>query len=99
MKEVSINQIINYLDQINIIDIRDGYLYNIDHIPNAKNIPMNFLLMNPNNYLKNDERYFIYCNFGKNSKIVCEKLYKQGYDVINIIGGYNEYNLSKHLYK
>lgn len=96
MKEVRIETILDDLDNLNIIDIRDGYLYNIGNIPNSKNIPMNFLLMNPSNYLEYGKTYYIYCNFGHNSKKVCESLTLKGYNVINIIGGYNEYKLQSH---
>ena len=42
MKEIKIESIINNANNLNIIDIRDNYLYNMDSLPNAKNIPMNF---------------------------------------------------------
>ncbi len=99
MIEVSIENIINRLNDINIIDIRDNYRFNIGCIPNAKNIPMNFLLMNTSNYLNKDERYYIYCEHGVNSKFVCNKLLENGYDVVNIIGGYNAFKLYDHLTK
>lgn len=98
MKEISIENIINKLDSLNIIDIRDAYLFNIGKIPYAKNIPMNFLVMNPGNYLNYDETYYIYCSYGNNSQKVCKILQNKGYDVINIIGGYNEYKLVQHKY-
>ncbi len=91
MKEIRINEIINNLNNINIVDIRDNYLYNIGSIPNSKNIPMNFLLTNPDNYLNNNETYYIYCNKGINSKKTCEVLTRLGYNVINIVGGFEEY--------
>ena len=40
------------IGRINIIDIRDNYLYKLGSIPTSKNIPMNFLLINPDDYLK-----------------------------------------------
>ena len=91
MKEIKVESIINKTNQLNIIDIRDSYLYNLGNIPNSMNIPMNFLLMNPSEYLDKDNTYYIYCNYGVNSKNACEKLTNKGYKVINIIGGYNEY--------
>lgn len=91
MKEIRIEDIINRLDDLNIIDIRDKYLFNVGSIPNSKNIPMNFLTINPDNYLNHEEIYYIYCNMGVNSKKTCEVLSKLGYNVINIIGGYSEY--------
>ena len=91
MKEIRFNEIIDNLNNINIIDIRDNYLYNIESVPNSKNIPMNFLLMNPSNYLDKNNTYYIYCNRGINSKKTCDVLTGLGYDVINLIGGYVEY--------
>ena len=96
MKNINIENIIDRLNNLNIIDIRDSYLFNIGKIPNAKNIPMNFLLMNPENYLNKEDTYYIYCNFGINSKRVCKELNDKGYDVININGGYNSYKLMIH---
>lgn len=91
MDEVKIEDIFDELDNFNIIDIRDKYLYNLGSIPNSTNIPMNFLIMNPNLYLDKDETYYIYCTSGTNSKRVCAILKSKGYNVVNIIGGYNEY--------
>ena len=91
MKEIRFNEIIDNLNNINIIDIRDNYLYNIESVPNSKNIPMNFLLMNPSNYLDKNNTYYIYCNRGINSKKTCEILTSVGFNVINIVGGYLEY--------
>ena len=47
MKEVKIEDIYNRINELNFIDIRENYLYNLGTIPNSKNIPLNFLLMNP----------------------------------------------------
>ena len=91
MKEIRIESIINNLENLNLIDIRDNYLYNLGSIPYSKNIPMNFLIMNPNNYLNMKDTYYIYCNRGINSVKTCEALSRLGYNVINIIGGYEEY--------
>ena len=99
MKNISIEQLNKIVDNINLIDIRDNYLYNIDHIPNAINIPMNLLLMNPNNYLEKDKVYYIYCSYGISSKKACKELLLKGFNVVNIDGGFNCYNLCKHIYK
>ena len=88
MKELSVNEI---KDNMNLIDIRDNYLFNLGNIPNSKNIPMNFLIMNPDNYLNREDTYYIYCNRGISSKKTCEMLSSLGYHVVNIIGGYEEY--------
>ena len=61
------------------------------NIPTSKNVPVNFLLTNPNLYLNMQDRYYIYCEYGSTSSSACEKLRRKGYNVVNIIGGYNEY--------
>ncbi len=99
MKEIEISKIINDLDKYKIIDIRDSYIYNLDSIPNSINIPKNFLIMNPENYLNVNDTYYIYCSYGVTSKEVCKILTNKGYDVVNIIGGFNEYKLKKHIFK
>lgn len=91
MKEINIESIVNNLYNLDIIDIRDNYLFNIGNIPNSKNIPMNLLIMNPDNYLDKEKTYYIYCNRGINSKKTCEILTSVGFNVINIVGGYLEY--------
>ena len=93
MKEINIESIVDNINNINIIDIRDNYLYNMGYIPNARNIPMNFLITNPSNYLKKDDEYYIYCNRGINSKKTCEELSKLGYNVVNLSGGFERYRL------
>ena len=93
MKEIKIESIINNANNLNIIDIRDNYLYNMDSLPNAKNIPMNFLITNPDNYLNKEEEYYIYCNRWINSKKACEILNNLGYKVINLSGGFERYKL------
>ena len=93
MKEIDIESIVNNINDLNIIDIRDNYLYNMGCIPGSRNIPMNFLLTNPDNYLNKDEEYYIYCNRGINSKRTCEILNKLGYKVVNLSGGFERYKL------
>ena len=76
--------------EYNIIDIRDNYSYNLDHVYNAKNIPMNTLLYSPYEYLNKDEYYYIYCTSGNRSKKTCEILGALGYKVINVIDGFGK---------
>lgn len=81
----------NKYQKINIIDIRNKYDYNLGHIKNAKNIPSNNLLAMPEYYLNKNESYYIYCQYGNLSKNVVNSLKNKGYQVINVIGGYNSY--------
>lgn len=74
----------------NIIDIRDSYSYSIDHVYNAKNIPMDELLNNYMFYLNKNETYYIYCKSGIRSKKTCELLRMLGYNVINVVDGFGK---------
>ncbi len=96
MNSISVESLKELIPMINIIDIRDNYQYNIGKIPTAINVPMNFLLMNPANYLNKNEKYYIYCEHGSRSLKTCAILNNLGYDVVNIVGGYNEYKLLMH---
>jgi len=75
----------------NLIDIRDKYQYLLGHLPNAKNIPYTFLVMMPENYLKKEEVYYIYCSHGEKSRKICSHLQELGYQVVDLIGGYEAY--------
>lgn len=90
-ESIDTNELKALIGSVNIIDIRDNYLYRIGSVPTSKNIPVNFLIMNPGFYLNKDETYYIYCSYGSQSTKVCSKLVNQGFKVINIIGGYNDY--------
>lgn len=76
---------------LNIIDIRDYGDYVLGHIYNAKNIPMNELLNNYSKYLNKNDTYYIYCLSGNRSRKVCELLSVFGYDVVNVLGGYDTF--------
>lgn len=96
MKNITIDKLLKLSPNINIIDIRDSYKYIIGSIPGALNIPMNFLMMNPNEYINKETTYYIYCDYGNQSKKCTNYLNNKGYNIINIEGGYNEYELYLH---
>lgn len=96
MKEIDISELKSIINNIHLIDIRDNFQYVLGHIPSAINIPMNFLITNPENYLNKDEEYYINCEFGSRSKKTCMILNSKGFKTINVIGGYNAYKLSLH---
>lgn len=83
------------LGNVNIIDIRSVEQYNNNHIPGAKNIEMNQLLIKPNKYLSKTSRYYIYCKKGIQSRKLCQILANNGYNVVNIQGGYEAWILSE----
>ena len=74
-----------------IIDIRDTSQYEINHIPNAINIPAQILTMEPEKYINKNETYYIYCQKGMTSLSTCKILTLKGYKIINIKGGYENW--------
>lgn len=81
-----------------LIDIREEYEYEAGHIPNAINIPMDKLLATPEKYLNGGKVYYIYCEKGIRSKKVCQILFKLYYHVVEIKGGYNEWQTLRKKY-
>ena len=95
MNKISISDLMPIINQINIIDIRSIQSYNNNHIPNARNIPLEKLITEPNQYLNKSEKYYIYCQKGLSSETVCSILSKVGYNVISVDGGYESWVLYK----
>lgn len=87
MNEVSIKEVLNK-HYSNIIDIRDNYSYNEGHIKDAKNIPYYSLLSNHSIYLNKQEKYYLYCNYGKQSMEISNRLNLLGYNTYYIKEGY-----------
>ncbi len=90
---ISMKEFMKIMDQVNIIDIRSIENYNRNHIPNAKNIPWQTLLLYPEKYLSKKEVYYLYCQKGTRTKQITNVLANQGYKVVNILGGYEEWIL------
>ena len=93
LKNISVSELIN-INPNNLIDIRSSSKYNDNHIMNAYNIPFDKLIMSPENYLDKNETYYIYCQRGLKSKRLCIILNSKGYNVVNIIGGYEAWVLN-----
>lgn len=87
MKNVNMDTLKQQLNNINLLDVREVYEYQNGHIPGAKNIPMNQLIQNPTKYLNPNEEYYIVCQSGGRSQMVCMMLGVQGYKVNNVLGG------------
>lgn len=94
LESIFVNEIKNIKD-INLIDIRSIEKYNNNHIKGAINIPIEKLLINFNKYLDKNKKYYIYCQKGIQSKKMCMILKSNGYNVVNIIGGYEEWVLNE----
>lgn len=91
---IEITELLTY-NNANIIDIRNEQSYNNNHIDNAINIPYQKLLVDPQKYLDKYQKYFIYCQKGITSPKICRILSSQGYKVVNIIGGYEEWIMKR----
>ena len=92
---ISVGELKRIINNINIIDIRSVASFNNNHIPGAKNIPFNNLIISPNKYLDKYNIYYIYCQKGQKSLKTCQILNSLGYKTINIIGGYEAWVLEK----
>ena len=87
MNEININELLK-LNNPNIIDIRDNYSYNEGHIKNAKNIPYYSILSNYSIYLDKNDTYYLYCNYGKQSMEISNRLNSFGYNTYYLKEGY-----------
>lgn len=83
------------LNNPNLIDIRSIEKYNNKHIMNAVNIPLEQLLIRPEKYLMKENKYYIYCQKGIQSRKLCQILINNGYNVVNVSGGYESWILNE----
>lgn len=99
MKSISIAELEEVLQNPNskIVDIRDNYIYQLGTIPTAINIPGNFLMAMPHEYLDHQTHYYLLCDYGVTSSKVGKYLSSLGYDVSNISGGYHSYHDNKNI--
>lgn len=79
---------------INLIDIRSVAKYNDNHIMQARNIPKEIFVKEYYKYLDKNKTYYIYCQQGTQSIGVCRLLTKLGYNVYNVLGGYESWILN-----
>ena len=94
IENISVSEL-KKLKNINIIDIRSVEKYNSGHMLNSINIPLEQLLIKFNKYLNKNEKYYIYCQMGIQSRKLCQILKNNGFNVINILGGYENWVLSE----
>jgi len=91
VKTVNVNDLDKLIGKIQLLDIREGYEYASGSIKTARNIPMADLLTSPEKYLTKEETYYILCQSGARSARTAESLAKQGYKVVNVVGGVGSY--------
>ncbi|MGL4772332.1 MAG: rhodanese-like domain-containing protein [Clostridium sp.] len=94
-KVINVNDLDNLLEKINLIDIREDFEVSFGTLKGAKNIPMEELLINHNKYLNKNNKYYIMCQSGMRSSRTTSMLLNEGYNVINVGGGFGSYIGSK----
>ena len=95
MITIAVPNLIPIINEVNLIDIRSNVSYNNNHIPGAKNIPYMDLMSNPQKYLDQKSKYYIYCQKGVKSYQLSSYLVSLGYDVVSVIGGYESWILER----
>lgn len=80
-----------------ILDVRDKVEYDLGFIEGAKNIPVNSLRDRIDELDKNKDIY-LYCAIGIRGYIAGRILAHRGYNVKNLIGGYNFYKCAVNDY-
>lgn len=88
---ISINDIDDIVGKKNIIDVREPYEFQGGHIKGSKNIPMNILLMDPDNFLNKDDDFYLICHSGGRSGQVARILNSKGFNTKNVSGGFMSY--------
>ena len=77
-----------------IIDVRQDYEYNKEHILDAVNIPLGEIVTVTQKYAK-DTNIILYCRSGNRSNQAALKLIELGYKNIYDLGGIDSINLPK----
>ena len=90
MFQISIVEYVRLNNPITV-DIRSNYAYNMGHINGAISVPYYNLLNNYSHYLNRYSKYYLYCESGDQSLEIAKRLNSFGYDVVSIMGGYQEY--------
>lgn len=90
-KVIHVNDMDQFIGKVDIIDIREPYEYKTGSLVSAKNIPMDQLINNPDQYMRKDKTYYIMCQSGGRSGRTCNFLTQQGFDVMNVSGGFGSY--------
>lgn len=82
------------IEEAFILDVRTEEEYKYGHIENAMHIPVDELRENLNK-LPADKKIYVYCHTGLRSYIATRILKGNGFDSVNIMGGFYFYNSTK----
>ncbi len=95
IQRIHVNDMDDLIGKAELIDIREPYEYKGGTLRTAKNIPMIELLAEPDKYLNKDKTYYIICQSGARSRQCCKVLCREGFNVVDVTGGYGSYIGSK----
>ncbi len=91
MKKIEIEELLELpAEEIQIIDIRPETNFDRGTLEGAKNIPED-RIMDKLDKIQKDKPVYVLCHTGDNSMNVVEELEEEGYDAVNITGGYRAY--------
>ena len=76
--------------KLTILDVREIHEYAAGHIPSAENFPLS-TLGSDFSKLDKDQKYYVICQAGGRSAKAYDFLDAQGFDVINVEGGMNNW--------
>lgn len=77
------------MEMLNVLDARKKSEYDSQHVVGVKNFPLDFINASMDE-LSKDVKYYIHCLGGYRSLIASSILQANGFDVVNIEGGFNE---------
>ena len=80
----------NNSEKLTIIDVREIHEYAAGHIPSAENFPLS-TLGSDFSKLDKDQKYYVICQAGGRSAKAYDFLDAEGFDVINVEGGMNNW--------
>ena len=78
-------------EKLTILDVREIHEYAAGHIPSAENFPLS-TLGSDFSKLDKDQKYYVICQAGGRSAKAYDFLDAQGFDVINVEGGMNNWS-------
>ena len=91
IKSISPAEVSNELKKgTQLIDVRETHEYAAGHIPSAENFPLSTLGADFSK-LDKDQKYYVICQAGGRSAKAYDFLDAQGFDVINVEGGMNNW--------
>lgn len=98
MSRINVQELNNLLEKgVNVIDVRERNEFAYGRVPGAKNIPVRDIVQQTEQFLNKDETYYIICQSGSRSALVCQMIGAKGYDVIDVAGGTGTYGMMYNL--